>query len=214
MLPEGNCSAVFCFHTPLPSSQTPRLGSQPWWGRYVRPTGLSKGREGWKPLLGALLIRFFPFTHIKAELGTHLIICLRSILYVLKIMLTIPWCRDSISKHYFWGHKRGELKEHVAAETDVSCGPRCQEMWTCLGLVAPQENLQFRETSQPMYEREVLLSLTTILKLYMTLHIASCEDEINFSKLSLIKNKFSSTTLKGKLNRWPVVGKVSQRCSQ
>ena len=40
---------------------------------------------------------------------------------------------------------------------------------------------------------EVFLNITTVLKLYLTMPITSCEAERNFSKLSFIKNKFWST---------------------
>lgn len=50
-----------------------------------------------------------------------------------------------------------------------------------------------------MHEIEVFPNLTTSLELYKTLPRSSCGDEINFLKLSLIKNKFLSTTLEDRL---------------
>ena len=47
---------------------------------------------------------------------------------------------------------------------------------------------------------EVFPDFTTSLKTYMTLPVTSCESESNFSKLSIIKNKFRSTMLKERLN--------------
>ena len=41
----------------------------------------------------------------------------------------------------------------------------------------------------------ILPGLTTVLQIYMTLPITSCEAERKFSKLSVIKNKFCSTML-------------------
>ena len=57
------------------------------------------------------------------------------------------------------------------------------------------------EILQLMYEKnliEFFPSLTTILKIYITLPITICETERNFSKLSIIKNKFRSTVLEVK----------------
>lgn len=46
--------------------------------------------------------------------------------------------------------------------------------------------------------------MTTILKIYMTSLISSCEAEKNFSKPSIIKNKFSSSILKERLNHFAI----------
>ena len=51
----------------------------------------------------------------------------------------------------------------------------------------------------------IFSSLTTILKIYMTLPIKICETVRNFSKLSIIKNKFRSTMLEVRLNYRPWV---------
>ncbi|XP_072366900.1 zinc finger MYM-type protein 1-like [Scyliorhinus torazame] len=47
---------------------------------------------------------------------------------------------------------------------------------------------------------EVFPSITTALKLYLTMPITSCEAERNFSKLSFIKNKFRSTMTEERLD--------------
>jgi len=54
---------------------------------------------------------------------------------------------------------------------------------------------------------EVFPYLTTILKIYVTLPIVSCEAERNFSELLVIKNKFLSTVLEERLNYLSVLSR-------
>lgn len=58
-----------------------------------------------------------------------------------------------------------------------------------------------------MKEVEVFLELTTVPELYVTFPVASCGDEVDFLKLSLIKTKLLSTTAKDRLQRQSVVEK-------
>ena len=56
--------------------------------------------------------------------------------------------------------------------------------------------MQYAEVLQLICEQhiiEVFPNITTALKLYLTMPIMSCEADRNFSKLSIIKNKFWST---------------------
>jgi hypothetical protein len=62
-----------------------------------------------------------------------------------------------------------------------------------LRLVSAHENLKCAEMLQLKDESNLIVvfpNLTAVLQVYMTLPIASCEDERNFSKPSIIKNKF------------------------
>ena len=70
-----------------------------------------------------------------------------------------------------------------------------------------EENMPFKmqctEVLQIICEQhliEVFPNLTTVLKLYLTMPIMSCEAERKFSKLSFIKNKFQSTMIEEHLN--------------
>lgn len=72
-----------------------------------------------------------------------------------------------------------------------------------LSLSSATENLKCPEILQIIYEKnliDIFPNLTTILKIFITLPITSCEAERNFSKLSIIKNKYRSTMLESRLN--------------
>lgn len=66
-----------------------------------------------------------------------------------------------------------------------------------------EKQLTYPKLLELIYDRdliEVFPNLTTILKIYLTIPITSCEAERNFSKLSIIKNKYRSTMLEDRLN--------------
>jgi hypothetical protein len=64
------------------------------------------------------------------------------------------------------------------------------------------------EILQLIYERnliELFPNFRSVLKIYMTLPSTSLEAERNFSKLSILKDKFRSTMLEKRLNYLTVV---------
>jgi len=79
----------------------------------------------------------------------------------------------------------------------------CCQFKKYLRLVYAHENLKCTEILQFKDERNLVVvfpNLTAILQVHMTLPVTSCEAERNFSKPSLIKNKFWSKMLQERLN--------------